>query len=331
MRYAVTGATGFIASRLIAELLAGGHEVVGTLRSANREPELRQELERLGVDPSGLKLRLADLDHGAGWQQALEGAEALFHVASPLPLTPKRVDPTLVSTAADGTRRVLEAAHAVGIRRAVLTSSVSAIGYGHPPEQSRQFDESHWTNESAATVGSYALSKTRAERAAWGFVEAHPDFKLNAINPSVVLGPVSKTDPGTSSQLVGLAISGKIPAIPPVSFSVVDVRDVVALHIAAMQTELAGERFIANAEEVSFAALISTLRDEHPRLRLPKLEIPLWLAKVYANADPRARAAASELGVPRHYSSAKAREVLGWQPRSAREAILATAASLLAD
>jgi len=112
---------------------------------------------------------------------------------------------------------------------------------------------------------------------------------------------------------------------------VVDVRDVVALHIAAMQTELVGERFIANAEEVSFAELIATLRDEHPRLRLPKLEIPLWLAKVYANADPRARAAASELGVPRHYSSAKAREVLGWQPRGAREAILATAASLLAD
>jgi dihydroflavonol-4-reductase len=329
MRYAVTGATGFIASRLIADLIAGGHEVIGTLRSANRELELRQELERLGVDPSGLTLRLADLDQDAGWQQALEGAEALFHVASPLPLTPKRVDPKLVSTAADGTWRVLTAAHAVGIRRVVLTSSVAAIGYGHPAGQSRRFDESHWTNESAATIGSYALSKTRAERTAWAFAEAHPGFKLNAVNPSVVLGPVSKTDPGTSSQLVGLAISGKIPAIPPVNFSVVDVRDVVALHIAAMQSDLTGERFIANAEEISFAELIGVLREEHPRLRLPKREIPLWLAKIYANADPRARAAASELGVPRHYSNTKAREVLGWQPRSAREAILATAASLL--
>lgn len=327
MRYAVTGATGFIATQLIADLLSAGHEVIGTVRNLNREAELVANLRALGADPAGLELRAADLHETDSWSRALSGAQALFHVASPLPLTPKRRDPNLVATAADGTRNVLTGAVSAGIARVVLTSSVAAIGYGHPKAGNRNFDESHWTDESSGP-GSYALSKTRAERVAWEFSREH-GLELSTINPSVVLGPVSKSDPGTSANLVGLAIRGKIPAIPPVNFSIVDVRDVSLLHILAMESGRNGERYIANSEELSFADLVATLRAEHPRLRLPKIEIPLPVAKIYANIDPRARAAASELGVPRSYSSVKAREQLGWQPRSAREAILATASSLL--
>ena len=327
MRYAVTGATGFIATQLISDLLQAGHEVIGTVRNLNRADELKGNLRALGADPAGVELRAADLHETDSWPRALAGAEALFHVASPLPLTPKRRDPNLVATAAEGTRNVLAGAVSVGIARVVLTSSVAAIGYGHPKNGNRNFDESHWTDENSGP-GSYALSKTRAERVAWELALEH-GLELNTVNPSVVLGPVSKSDPGTSANLVGLAIRGKIPAIPPVNFSIVDVRDVSSLHVMAMDSGRSGERYIANAEEVSFAELVATLRAEHPRLRLPKIEIPLPVARIYANIDPRARAAAAELGVPRSYSSAKAREQLGWRPRSAREAILATANSLL--
>lgn len=327
MRYAVTGATGFIATQLIADLLLAGDEVIGTVRDLGREAELAANLRALGADPAGLELRSADLLETDTWPRALAGAEALFHVASPLPLTPKRRDPKLVATAVEGTRNVLMGALAAGVNRVVLTSSVAAIGYGHPRNGNRNFDETHWTDENSGP-GSYALSKTRAERVAWQLAGEH-GLELNTVNPSVVLGPVSKSDPGTSSNLVGLAIHGKIPAIPPVNFSVVDVRDVSSLHVLAMLSARSGERYIANSAEISFAELIATLRAEHPRLRLPKIEIPLPVARIYANIDPRARAAAAELGVPRSYSSAKAREQLGWQPRSAREAILATASSLL--
>jgi nucleoside-diphosphate-sugar epimerase len=327
MRYAVTGATGFIATQLIADLLRTGNEVIGTVRSLDRDGELRANLRALGADPEPLELRVADLNQTDSWPSALAGAEAMFHVASPLPLTPKRRDPLLVATAAEGTRNVLAGAVSAGIARVVLTSSVAAIGYGHPKDGNRNFDETHWTDENSGP-GSYALSKTRAERVAWEFAGQH-GLELNTVNPSVVLGPVSKSDPGTSANLVGLAIRGKIPAIPPVNFSIVDVRDVSSLHILAMLSGRTGERYIANAEEVSFAELVATLRAEHPRLKLPKVAIPLPVARLYANLDPRARAAAAELGVPRSYSSAKAREHFGWQPRSAREAILATAGSLL--
>jgi dihydroflavonol-4-reductase len=329
MRYAVTGATGFIATQLIAALIGEGHEVIGTVRNLDRDSELRANLRALGADPGALELRAADLNQTDSWPRALAGAAALFHVASPLPLTPKRRDPALIATAAEGTKNVLSAAVVEGINRVVLTSSVAAIGYGHPSGGNRKFDESHWTNEASKSVGSYALSKTRAERVAWQLAEATPGFELNTVNPSVVLGPVSKSDPGTSSQLVGLAIRGQIPAIPPVHFSVVDVRDVVSLHLAAMHSGRTGERYIANAEEVAFTQLIDLLRAEYPRLRLPKIKIPLPVARLYANLDPRARAAAAELGVPRSYSSAKAREHFGWQPRSAKEAILATASAML--
>lgn len=80
----VTGATGYLASHVINELLQRGYEVVGTVRSlANKEKyaflyELPHAKERL-------EMREADLLNAESWDEALKGITSILHVASPIP------------------------------------------------------------------------------------------------------------------------------------------------------------------------------------------------------------------------------------------------------
>jgi len=89
----LTGITGFIAKRIALDLLNAGHSVRGTLRGATRETEVRDALRPRLEDPAGLD-RLSfvavDLTRDDGWTDAMQGAGALIHTASPFPLVQPR-------------------------------------------------------------------------------------------------------------------------------------------------------------------------------------------------------------------------------------------------
>jgi nucleoside-diphosphate-sugar epimerase len=70
-----------------------------------------------------------------GGSEAVTGCRYVLHVASPLPRSAAKNDDELVVPARDGTLRVLRAAHAAGVERVVLTSSISAIVYGNDRSQ----------------------------------------------------------------------------------------------------------------------------------------------------------------------------------------------------
>lgn len=198
----VTGGSGFIASHCIAQLLAAGHRVRASLRSAAREAELRAMLRQAGVEAGeDLSFALADLQHDDGWAQAAAGCDYVLHVASPFPPDLPRHEDELIVPARDGALRVLRAARGAGVKRVVLTSSFAAIGYGHP-ERAAPFDETVWTDLSGP-VAAYPKSKTLAERAAWDFIEREGGgLELAAVNPVGVFGPVLGADYSTSILLV---------------------------------------------------------------------------------------------------------------------------------
>src|SRR5690606_14023866 len=121
------------------------------------------------VSTDKLELVEADLSRDAGWDAAVQGCARVMHVASPVPVEAPRHPDDVIVPAREGTLRVLRAAVMAGVRRVVLTSSTSAVLYGHPRDGSRTYDESDWsllTDE----VGPYERSKTLAERAAWEYV-----------------------------------------------------------------------------------------------------------------------------------------------------------------
>jgi nucleoside-diphosphate-sugar epimerase len=330
----VTGGSGFIGSYCILHLLAAGHQVRTTVRSLNRERDVRALLKEGSAEPGDrLSFAAADLQSDAGWKEAIAGCEYVLHVASPFPPSLPKHEDELIVPAREGTLRVLRAARDAGVKRVVLTSSFAAIGYGHEP-RSTPFDETSWTNPDGTDVQPYAKSKTLAERAAWDFIAREGGaLELSVVNPVGVFGPVLGPDYSTSILLIQRLLDGALPGCPRLSFGVVDVRDVADLHLLAMTNPAAkGERFLAVAGD--FMSILEIANVLKSRLgpaarRVPAREVPNWVVRLASLLDPAAKQILPELGKRKNATNEKARRVLGWRPRSNEDAIVGTAESLV--
>ena len=329
----VTGGSGFIGSHAILQALAAGLDVRSSVRNLRREGELRALLRANGAHADApLRFFAADLTGDAGWAEAVAGCDYVLHIASPFPAGIPKHEDELIVPARDGALRVLRAARNAGVKRVVLTSSFAAIGYGHP-EQRAPFDETTWTNLDVS-VAAYTKSKTLAERAAWDFIAREGGgLELSVVNPVGVFGPVLGADYATSIQLVQRLMTGSMPGCPRLRFGVVDVRDVVDLHLRAMADPAAnGERFLAVAGDFlrvqEMARVLRTRLGDAAR-KVPTRELPDWLVKLVAMFDPTVRQIVPDLGKYKNATSAKAQRLLGWAPRSNEDALVATAESLL--
>jgi dihydroflavonol-4-reductase len=329
----VTGGSGFIGGHCIAQLLQAGHRVRTTVRSPGREAEVRATLRAAGVEPgAALTFVAADLLADAGWTEAAAGCDRVLHVASPFPAAVPKHEDDLIRPAREGALRVLRAARDAGARRVVLTSSFAAIGYGHA-HPDRTYTEQDWTDVEGPGTTAYVRSKTLAERAAWDFIAREGNaLELAVVNPVGVFGPVLGRDYSASIEIVKRLLDGALPGLPRMSFGVVDVRDVVDLHLRAMSHPAAkGERFLAVSGE--FMGIADIARVLRTRLgaaahRVPTRGLPDWVLRAVALFDPAVRQIVPELGKTRQASSEKARRVLGWSPRAGEDAIVATAQSL---
>ncbi|MDB4913647.1 MAG: nucleoside-diphosphate-sugar epimerase [Gemmatimonadetes bacterium] len=326
----VTGGSGFIGSHIILQLVAGGHDVRTTVRTAKRADDVRA---MLGAAATGLSFFVADLEQDAGWADAVAGCDHVLHVASPFPATAPRHDDELIIPAREGALRVLRASRDAGVKRVVLTSSFAAIGYGHA-QRSAPFTEQDWTNQNAPGLTAYVKSKTLSERAAWNFIATEGRaLELSVINPVGVLGPVLGADYSSSILLLKSMLDGAIPACPKLYFGVVDVRDVADLHIRAMTNPAAnGERFLAVAGDFMSmldVARVLTHRMGDAAARVPARQLPNWMVRLAALRKPAVKQTLPELGKVKNGSNEKARRVLGWAPRSSEESIVATAESLV--
>lgn len=311
-RVVVTGASGFIAGHVIAELRSHGYRVRGTAR---RPVD--------GLDD----VVTADLSRDDGWAAAVEGCDYVMHVASPFPNETPKSEDELVRPAVDGTLRVLRAAADAGVKRVVMTSSIAAVSSGHPDEAVRT--EADWSivDRSAA----YAKSKTLAEQAAWDFARAS-GLDLVTVNPGMVLGPLLGPTIGTSVQVVRRLLTREVPASPKMGFAPVDVRDVAIAQRLAMETPAAaGNRYILAGDNVWMRDIAAMLAEEfNPRgYRVPTGALPTSLLRVMALFDSSIRPALEFVGRRELVSADKARSELGWTMRPVRDTILDTARSLI--
>jgi dihydroflavonol-4-reductase len=331
----VTGGSGFIGSTCILQLLAAGHEVRTTVRNLARESEVRAMLKAGGAEPGDkLKFFAADLEKDTGWNEAVAGSDTVLHVASPFPAGIPRHEDELIVPAREGALRVLRAARDAGVKRVVLTSSFAAIGYGQKPRANPPFDETNWTNVDGGHMTAYVKSKTIAERAAWDFIAREGGaLELSVINPVGVFGPVLGPDYSSSIILVQRLMDGALPGCPKLYFGIVDVRDVADLHIRAMTDPAAkGERFLAvSGDFMAIKEIAAVLRSRlgDAAKRVPTREIPNWMVKLSSLFDPAVRQITPELGKHKNATGEKAKRLLGWNPISREDALVATAESLV--
>ena len=319
-------------SHVILQLLKAGHVVRTTVRSLRREEGVRAMIREADAGTGDrLSFFVANLEQDEGWATAVAGCDFVQHVASPMPRVAPKTEDEVIVPARDGVLRVLRAARDAKVKRVVLTSSCGAVYYGHPP-QHEPFDESSWTNLNGE-MSAYVKSKAIAERAAWDFITCESrGLELAVINPTGIFGPALGPDTVSSIRLVQQLMNG-MPGCPLFYFGVVDVRDVADLQLRAMTNPGAqGERFIAiSGEALSMLDIAKVLKSRlgEAAKKVPTRPLPNWLVRVVARFNPGMRDMIPLLGKIRNATSAKAERVLGWKPRPAQEAVVASAESLV--
>lgn len=333
----ITGVTGFLGGHMALEALRQGHTVRGTLRSLGRADSVRDMLaSQLGEHAEEALKRLtfheADLLSPEGWRDAASGCDAALHVASPFPLGVPKDEQDIIRPARQGLKHVFEACAAEGVHRFVQTSSTVAIAYGHGRENTR-FTEKDWTQLDGGMITAYIKSKTLAEQDLWMMAKQQPAMSVSAVNPGFIFGPIlDRKDAGTSGDVILKMMRGEFPGVPHLGYPTVDVRDVVSLHLLVLNDdEAAGERFAATANTLPFRDLAKALKDAFPKegRKVGTLAMPNFLLRFFALFDPSVRVVLAELGYMANVSSDKARKRYGWKPRSAEDAGIAMAQSLI--
>lgn len=330
----ISGATGFIASHIIKELLDRGYRVRGTVRNLSKEKDFAH-LRALPGAAGRLELVEADLMREGSFDDAVKGCTHVLHTASPFKMDAKDPQKDLVDPAVMGTRSMMASCKKAGtVRRVVLTSSMAAIT--DEPENDRVLTEADWNTRSGLTRNPYYFSKAQAERAGWDFIEAEkPAFDLVVLNPFIVIGPSLSPTFSASNQLFVDLVSGVYPGIMNLTWGFVDVRDVALAHVLAMESADAKGRYICAAETVAMRDLVELLsKNGYAGTKLPKLGMDCALGdyavKLSSYAQPRGIGSYLRTHVGRvpRYDNGKIQRELGLRFRDTTQSILDTMADL---
>ena len=323
----VTGASGFIGLHCIAQLLQAGYQVRGSLRSRARESEIRNALSKVVNTENRLEICELDLLKDDGWDEAVSGCDYVMHVASPLLDREPKDQDEIIRPAHEGLMRAIKSSVRNKVKRFVMTSSFSAIGYGHVKDV---FDESHWT-DTTQKIGAYNKSKAIAEKAMWDYLDSLKDeekIEAVAINPTLVIGASLSDDVGTSNIFLQKMLDGSYPVVPKVHFGYVTVKDTAKAHVAAMtHPHASGKRFIL-AERCMCLYEVNKILRKHGYKKAPIRQAPNLLMKFLALFNNEASAIAGFVGKTKFTNSENAKNILKFSFENVEVGILEIAQQL---
>jgi len=331
-RILVTGASGFVAKHLIGQLLAVGHAVRGTVRGQGKVPGIQAAVAALAPGREDrLELVEADLLADAGWAEAMRDVAAVMHVATVIVATEPKDPEVVVRPAVEGTERVLRFAHAAGVRRVVMTSSIATVGYGHGHDRgARTYTEADFTRlEAMGKSWAYCIGKTKAERAAWAFARDN-GLELTTIHPGAILGPATDPDTSISLGMVTGLLDGSTPAMPRIGFAISDVRDVAEMHLAALRDPASiGERYLCTGPYTRFDQVADILRRAYPDYAITMKTVPDWIMRIAGVLGGPVRQIINDIGNEKHFDGSKGERLLARPYRTPEEAVLSAAESAI--
>lgn len=304
MKALVTGATGFVGGAVARALVKRGIDVRVIARGGS-------DLQNLQGLPH--ELVTGDLRDQASLRSALTGCSQLYHVAAHYALWAK--DPSIFyDVNVTGTKNLLEAARDVGTERIVYCSTIGAIGL--PPGGGLGTEETPVSLEQMA--GHYKRSKYLAEQEVLKLAKA--GLPVVIVNPSAPVG-AADVKPTPTGQIVVDFMKGRMPAYIETGLNIVDVDDVAAGHLLAMEKGRTGERYILGGKNLMLREVLEILSRlsgvKAPTIKLPRLAIlplaylNLWVANM-TGQPPRIPLEGVKMAKYKmHYDCSKAIRELG--------------------
>ena len=260
MKVLITGATGFLGSHILRQVLEAGYDARALYRSTRK-------LEALaGLDFEAVH---GDLDDKAALERACAGCAIVFHVAAKADYWKDDDRDALWRINVDGTRNLLSAAQAAGVGRVIFTSSASTIGIRPGTEPSDETDNFNLGPQRFW----YAWTKHKAEQVVDDFVAEGLD--VVTLNPTVIIGPAD-LNAISGSFIIETARYQWLLPMSNGGLAVIDVRDVARAHLNAIERGRSGERYILNTANLSYRdwfRMIARACDVRP----PMFTTPNWL------------------------------------------------------
>jgi dihydroflavonol-4-reductase len=322
-RALVTGANGFLGSRLIRFLVTRGERVKAFVRAGSNLSAL------CGLPEQQVELCMGDITSGHTVYRALAGCNRLYHIAAGYTPWHGGARP-VVERAVLGTREVLEAAQRRNIEKIVVTSSAATLG---STAHADLMDEAHDFNLPGAEPA--LVAKHRAESVA--LEQARLGVPVVVVKPTVISGPGDwRPTPsgGVLLRYLNWPTSRRLRIPQTGGLNIVDVDDVAAGHHLAMVKGRVGERYILGGENLDLRDLVQGILPEatglSPALSTVSPSMLEWTTRVL-EASARLRGGTPPMASARMLrdqicrymwvSSAKAERELGYTHRSALEAL----------
>ncbi|GLJ46665.1 hypothetical protein SUGI_0983580 [Cryptomeria japonica] len=272
----VTGAAGFIGSRLVKNLLQKGYGVHATLRDPEN-PAKNSHLLSLPGAKERLHLFKADLLQHGSFDSAVEGCDFVINMATSTDFQGDIVQPTV-----DGTMNILRSCKkAKTVKRVIHTSSIAAACPLNEDGQLKEIlDESCWTpvdyiKGRDVVYGMYSVSKTLAEQAALRF-GAEEEIEVVTVLVGMVGGPwLTPTVPGSVSSILASLTENRLLYEVTCSSKdlfgsvpLVHVEDVCSAHIYLMEHPSAAGRYVCCSDPVTVADMLNFFRKRYPEIPL---------------------------------------------------------------
>lgn len=306
MRYLVTGATGFVGGRVARQLLQAGHEVVAVVR----DPGKATPLAALGA-----RLAEGDVTDKESMRAPMTGVDGVFHLAGWYKVGVKDKTPGSAINI-DGTRNVLELMQELRIPKGVYTSTLAV----NSDTQGRLVDEGY--RFGGEHISEYDRTKAAAHEIAERFMQQ--GLPLVIVQPGLIYGP---GDNGPTHDAFVAFLKRDLPMLPrKTAYCWAHVDDVARGHLLAMEKGRPGENYFICGPVHTFIDAMQ-MAQRISGVRAPTLTAPPWLLKAssglmsvvervtavpdnFSSEYLRVSAGVTYIG-----SNAKAKQVLGWEPR----------------
>ncbi len=311
----VTGATGFLGSYVVRQLLSAGYRNITCLRRST------SSLALLGPAAAQVQWVEGDLQDTYQLHETLQEIDVVVHAAALVSLR-KRDHDRMMKINVEGTANVINASLEGGVRRLVHVSSIAALG--RSANTANIDEQTEWVNDKRNT--SYAVSKYKAELEVWrGWREG---LNVIVLNPSVILGS-GFWDLGTCRMFRQVARGLRF--YPNGSTGFVDVRDVASAVVSSIESDITGQRMVISGAHCSWQDLFGLIaqgldkRPPHIRMTPPLTHLAVWGSWVLAQLTRRPHlltaGAMHNLGGDYHYDNRASIEALGSTYRPLRDTI----------